>query len=219
MWISKVFTTITILLLLAVVIVFSPFLIQELSYYFKKANPKDYRLVENYQMEPEEIRQETLELAPPNLVTPVSYDFSLVVPKVDINSRVTKFVDLYDRDEFHLVLTKGVAHARGSGLPVDSEPVFIFAHPLEGYLDFIFVNNQFYMLRKLEVGDLIYVFYYKKQYIYEVEEKRIVDPEEVKEEIDNLQGKKLVIMTYYPPGTMMSRMLIIGQLQSDYRYN
>jgi hypothetical protein len=52
-----------------------------------------------------------------NLITAADENFSIVIPKVSINSKVVKDVDPYNSKEYQRKLTEGVAHAKGSALP------------------------------------------------------------------------------------------------------
>lgn len=145
-------------------------------------------------------------------LTPVSTDFSVVIPKIGANERVTPNVNPADGNEYLDVLKRTVAHARGSSLPGLNGTTYLFAHSADNFWDVGRYNAVFYLLKDLSLGDDISVFFQNKRYNYTVYDKKIVDPVEVGYMAANIgQGEKLILQTCWPPGTAWKRLLIFAK--------
>lgn len=165
----------------------------------------------------EEIRYQNLEnqrrneLPIPKTLTPVSKEFGLVIPKLELNVKVFADVDANSPQEYLPILTKGVAHAKGSVLPNEMGNVFIFGHSSDTPLNINRYNAVFYLISKLEKNDEIIVYYNYLKYNYRVTDKKIISPDKVAETIQNLQGETLTLQTCYPPGTTLYRLLVLAK--------
>ncbi len=165
----------------------------------------------------EEIRYRNLEdqrgkeLSVPKTITPVSEEFGLVIPKLELNVKVFANVNANDPQEYLPILTKGVAHARGSALPNEKGNVFIFGHSSDTPLNVNRYNAVFYLISKLEKNDEIIVYYKSLKYTYRVTEKKTIGPDKVAETLENLTGETLTLQTCYPPGTTLYRLLVFAK--------
>ena len=144
-------------------------------------------------------------------IIPMDEDFGLVIPKININSKVFHNVDANNPKEYLPLLTKGVAHAKGSLLPGQEGNVFIFAHSTDTTLNASRYNAVFYLLNKLEKDDEVFVYYQQEKYNYKVLEKKIISPENLNDYLKTLKGKTLTLQTCYPPGTTFNRLIVIAQ--------
>lgn len=147
--------------------------------------------------------------------TPVSPEFGLVIPKIFANVSVTENVNPANPDDYQPILRQagGVAHAVGSSVPGEPGTVYIFGHSTDSNFNTERFNAVFYLLKKLELGDLIVAYYQNQPFQYKVTEKKTVDPTDISD-ITNVQSQsRLVLQTCWPPGTTWKRLLIIAQLQ------
>lgn len=144
-------------------------------------------------------------------ITPVSKDFGLVIPKIEINTQVFTNIDANNPKEYLPILVKGVAHARDSALPNQEGNVFIFAHSSDTPLNITHYNAVFYLIGKLEKDDEILVYYQQQKYLYKVMEKKIISPEKLEGYLKTLKGKTLTLQTCYPPGTTLKRLLVVAR--------
>jgi len=144
-------------------------------------------------------------------IEPVSRDFGLIIPKIDINTKVFANVDANNLDEYLPLLTEGVAHSKGSSLPLESGNVFIFAHSSDTPFNILRYNAVFYLIDKLEENDEIFIFYNGDEYLYKVKNKKIVHPEFLKDYVGRLEGDNLILQTCSPPGTTINRLLVIAK--------
>lgn len=144
-------------------------------------------------------------------IVPVSEEFGLIIPKIDINAKVFPNVDANNPKEYLPLLTQGVAHAKGSVLPGQEGNVFIFAHSSDTPLNITRYNAVFYLIGKLQPGDEIIIYYQYWKYLYKVVDKKIVPPELVADVIERYTGETLTLQTCTPPGTTINRLLVIGK--------
>jgi sortase A len=76
-------------------------------------------------------------------------------------------------------------------------------------------NDVFALLDNLEFGDQIIVFYNQKKFVYTVREKKIVRPGDVKVLERNPEARELSLMTCWPIGTTLKRMLVFAELTEN----
>lgn len=156
----------------------------------------------------EEINQGTAAL-----ILPVSTDFGLVIPKIFANVAVTENVNPQEAAIYQTVLRQagGVAHAAGSAVPGEPGTVYIFGHSTDSNLNVERFNAVFFLLRKLEAGDEIIAYYQNREYHYQVEAKKVVDPTDISDITDVSGESRLILQTCWPPGTDWKRLLVIAK--------
>jgi LPXTG-site transpeptidase (sortase) family protein len=151
---------------------------------------------------------------PPLSIAPVNTDFSLVIPKIDLSAYVTIDVNAADYSDYSKALTKGAAHAKGTVYPGQDGNSYIFAHSSLNFWDIARYNSVFTLLRKMEVGDLIAVFYKGQRYDYYVTEKKVVSPSQIDLLTPMAQGKQLTLQTCDPPGLNLNRLVVIAKIRN-----
>lgn len=146
------------------------------------------------------------------VLVPRSTEFSVVIPKIGANEVITENVDPSNGDEYLEVLKHTVAHAKGSAFPGLTGTTYLFAHSADNFWDVGRYNAVFYLLKDLQIGDDVVVFYENKRYNYQVYDKKVVDPTEVQYLAANIgQGERLIMQTCWPPGTTWKRLLIFAK--------
>jgi sortase A len=145
-------------------------------------------------------------------IKPVDGNFGIVIPKIAANAKVIANVDPFDEKVYQKALTQGVAHAKGTQLPDQAGNTFIFAHSSTDWYTANRYNSVFYLLNKLEKDDDIFIFYQKQKYHFQVVEKKIVDPSEINYLKGDSQNKILTLMTCWPPGTNLKRLILLAKL-------
>lgn len=159
-----------------------------------------------------EVRYQTAKILPlKKEIIPVNTDFSIVIPKIGVNTNVIKNVDPNNASEYQKALTRGVAHAKGSSLPGFPGNVFIFAHSALNWYQANQYNAVFYLTDKLEVGDKIDIYYDKSQYTYSVTDKKIVKSTEINYLKNSSTASTLTLMTCWPPGTTLNRLVVVAK--------
>lgn len=159
-----------------------------------------------------EVSYQTSKIIIPKTETiPVDTDFSIIIPKINVNSKVVKNIDPNNSSEYQIALTKGVAHARGSALPGFSGNVFIFAHSANNWYQANQYNAVFYLINKLLPGDEINIYYEGSKYTYSVTDKKIVNAAEINYLTGSTSNQNLTLMTCWPPGTTLKRLIITAK--------
>ena len=149
-------------------------------------------------------------------ISPVSTEFGIVIPKIKANARIISNIDPFNEEEYQRALTKGVAQAQGSALPGQTGNTFIFAHSAGNWYFANQYNAVFYLLYKLTKGDVIEIYYKNTLYTYKVRELRTVEANEVGYLTSKTDGwKTLTLMTCWPPGTTLKRLLVIADISSQ----
>lgn len=147
------------------------------------------------------------------------YENRLIIPKIGKNVPLVDVVstNVFDFDHMENIfmqeLEKGVVRYPGSALPGEQGNSFIFGHSsnypwIKG--DY---NSVFALLDNLEFGDEIIVYYKQRKYVYVIKEKKIVKPGDVKALDRDPSKKELSLMTCWPIGTTLKRMLVFAELQ------
>ena len=109
-------------------------------------------------------------------------------------------------------LRKGVAHAAGTVFPGMDGNVYLFAHSTDYFWNVGRYNAVFYILKSLEVGDEFYFFFLGRRYIYTINEKKIVNPEDVSYIVNSIGGEpRLTLQTCWPPGTSIKRLILTAK--------
>lgn len=149
------------------------------------------------------------------LPPPADSDFGIIVPKIGANSRVIAGVDPFKKNEYQTALKSGVAHSKGTPTPGQMGNMFIFSHSTATLWESRQYNAVFYLLDKLEPGDEIYLFFNKVPYRYLVTGKKIVLPTEVRYLDLPTVGPILTLMTCWPAGTTLKRLLVSAEMVFD----
>ena len=148
-------------------------------------------------------------------ITPINTDFSIVIPKINANTKVIAGVDPFNARLYQQALTQGVAQASTSDTPDKSGNVFIFAHSAGNWYQANQYNAVFYLLNKLKPSDKILVYFKNKKYSYSVTEIKTVDSKQSDYLNRNFGANQLTLMTCWPPGTTLKRLLVIAKLQNE----
>jgi sortase A len=186
-----------IFVLIALVIplkTFAPVIKSEINYQINKKNPERVEGIEP---------------------TPVDQNFSLVIPKINANTKVIGNIDPFNSQIYQPALTQGVAHASTSDTPDRPGNVFIFAHSAGSWYQANQYNAVFYLLNKLNSGDEIFVYYHNQKYTYLVNEVKTVDSKKTDYLNRNFGQHQLTLMTCWPPGTTLKRLLVTATLKND----
>ncbi len=143
---------------------------------------------------------------------PVNSDFSIAIEKIGVSAPVVKNVSVTDENEYMKSLDNGVAHAVGTALPGEKGNVYIFAHSSLGFFRFSKYAAVFNLLRKLDKGDQVHLFYQNKDYIYEVLGKEVVSGWNTYSLTRTVLEPTLTLQTCDPPGTTFNRLVVTSRL-------
>ncbi|OGE32941.1 hypothetical protein A3C59_02015 [Candidatus Daviesbacteria bacterium RIFCSPHIGHO2_02_FULL_36_13] len=150
-----------------------------------------------------------------NQIVPVSTEFGIVIEKINANARVIPAVNPGNEKEYSLALQEGVAEALGSTPPGQPGNLYIFSHSTDAPWNIVRYNAIFYLLRELEKGDRIVIFYANKRFDYVVFEKLVASPTDVSYLKNRYDIPVLTLQTCDPPGTLLNRLIVRARLVSS----
>ncbi len=152
-------------------------------------------------------------------ITP--YDNRIIIPKIGKNIPLvdvkldTGFDFEHIENIFMQELEKWVVRYPGTAKPGEVGNAFIFGHSSNYPWVKGEYNSVFVLLDELSFGDEIIVYYNQKKFTYIIREKKVVKPGNVKV-LDRDEGKKeLSLMTCWPIGTTINRLIIFAELQEE----
>ena len=131
---------------------------------------------------------------------------TLIISKIGVNVPVKWDVP---PDEIMSSLEKGVVQIEGTGKPGEGKNIFITGHSSNYWWKEGDYNAIFALLPQLTAGDEIYAVRSGKINKYIVDETQEIDRKEVSKFIDS-DGEKLTLMTCFPIGTNLRRLLVIA---------
>lgn len=130
--------------------------------------------------------------------------FRLSVPKLKIEG-TTVYVESND-------LSKGLIQLPGSALPGERGNVFISGHSAASSL-FAGQNAIFAKLTDLKKGDQILAEAANTQFVYKVQEIKVVDPSDLSViSAPEGQGRYISLMSCVPPGLNFKRLVVLGKM-------
>ncbi len=145
------------------------------------------------------------------VLSPVDPNFSVIVEKIGANAPIVANVDASNKAAYLAALKKGVAHALGTSFPGQKGVTYLFAHSTDTLINVPRYNAVFYLLREMEIGDKIVIFFAGRRYDYVVSETKITDPKDVSYFTLKTDEQILVLQTCDPPGTSWRRLLVIAK--------
>jgi LPXTG-site transpeptidase (sortase) family protein len=149
------------------------------------------------------------------IIKPVDINFGIVIEKINANAKVVANVDPGNETEYIKALQTGVAHAKGSTFPGEPGNTYLFSHSTDAPWNVARFNAIFYLLKELQNGDRVVMFYNGRRYDYIVFDKQIVPPTDVTFLTNRYAEPVLTLQTCDPPGTVLNRLIIRAKLASS----
>lgn len=134
--------------------------------------------------------------------------FSVVIPKIGAAADVVPNVDAGDKTSYEKALKDGVAHAKGTYFPGQGRNIYLFSHSTNFDFNVSRYNAIFYMLRKLEPGDSVIMYFSDKRHEYVVQEKLVVPASDTHFLTETKDSEVLYLQTCDPPGTTWKRLIV-----------
>jgi len=148
-------------------------------------------------------------------ILPVSSQFGIVIPKIGANAPIIPNIDPGKHNEYLPALQKGVAHAIGTVFPGIEGNIYLFAHSTDSFWNVGRYNAVFYLIKELENGDEIDIFYNGIRHVYRVVNKMVIEASEVHYLTSGSGTEQLTLQTCWPPGTAWKRLIVIAKPESD----
>jgi LPXTG-site transpeptidase (sortase) family protein len=113
-------------------------------------------------------------------------------------------------------LEKGIVRYPGTALPGGVGNSFIFGHSSNNPWIKSEYNDVFALLDTLVYGDEIIVYYDQHKYVYTVVDKTVVKPgDHTTIDARDSTKKELSLMTCWPVGTTLNRLIVFTQLKEE----
>lgn len=207
--------------IIGLLVLFSPILYIEAKYRVdqmapQEVDPKEEKIKTEYPKVQSPSFQSLLNQKYLEILKPVDPEFSIIVPKIGINSRVIANVDASDKKEYGPALKKGAAHAKGTYFPGENGTTYIFAHSTNYEWFVAQYNAIFYLLKDIEKDDQVHLVYKGKVYPYIVTDKKIVGANDIEYMTPHKGQEELILQTCWPPGTSDKRLLIFAKPAGDF---
>jgi len=136
--------------------------------------------------------------------------YGIDIPDIFIDEKVIFNVDPSDPKQYKEALNAGIAHASGTSLPGEPGLGYYFAH--SSSMDLRIQRNAiFYLLRKLEKNDSVYIWHENEKHHYKVYETKITEADDVDFFKKIIDTEEIVLQTCWPPGTTHKRLLVFAK--------
>jgi len=144
------------------------------------------------------------------VLSPNDNEMELIIPKIAVRTKVLINIDPNKETEYNQILDNKAAHASGSSLPGQKGLIYLFGHSTNSIFNLDFFNPVFYSVKNLEKNDQIAILYQGRVYTYQINEKKIVEADDLTDLKAEPNEEKLILQTCWPPGTSWKRLLLIA---------
>lgn len=205
-------TRLVILGVFFIILSFGPLIKDEIWFYLKELKNQKYSLGDKGGQK-DTVFARFLTTRPID-IEPVNKDFAIVIERIGVNAPVVADVATNNENLYKEALKQGVAHAASSGYPSEKAGnVYLFAHASLNFWDLGKYSSVFNLLRKLNYGDRVHLFYKNKIYIYEVMNKEVVTGWNTYPITRATIESLLTLQTCDPPGTTLNRFVVTAKLK------
>lgn len=150
----------------------------------------------------------------PNASPTVGNGSRLIIPKINVDVPIVYGLTSLDNASTQKALEKGVAHypiPGANSLPGQTGNNVILGHSSNDVFAPGAYKFAFVLLERLQPGDLFYVHYKGKRYVYKVTEKEVIKPDEVSKLVRAGNTPLATLVTCTPIGTDDKRLLVYAE--------
>lgn len=147
----------------------------------------------------------------PSASVPVGDEARLVIPKINVDAPIVLGLDSLDNATTQVALKDGVVHypiSGASSLPGQAGNTVLLGHSSNYVFDDGDYKFVFVLLPRMEQGDLFYIHFEGKRYVYRVTEKEVITPQQVEKLATNSDKPTATLVTCVPIGTNDKRLLL-----------
>ncbi|HSW85040.1 MAG TPA: class E sortase [Candidatus Saccharimonadales bacterium] len=136
----------------------------------------------------------------------------VIIPKINVEIPVNYSETSTDESAIENDLQDGVVHYPTTTLPGQQGNTAFFGHSSNNIFNKGKYKFAFVLLHTLTEGDVFYLSYNGKLYVYKVISRNIVDPSDVAV-LNAVAGQSATatLITCDPPGTSLHRLVVVGQ--------
>ncbi|MEX0748537.1 MAG: sortase [Candidatus Saccharimonadales bacterium] len=142
-----------------------------------------------------------------NALAPAGEENKILIPRINVDIPVVYDVKTFDEAAVQKGLERGVVHYGTTALPGEIGNNVIVGHSSHNWWDSGKYKFAFILLDKMEAGDQIVLHYDGVRYVYEVESKVVVSPDDVSV-LRQTDEPTLTLITCTPPGTSWQRLVV-----------
>ncbi|MFC1722419.1 sortase [Patescibacteria group bacterium] len=196
------------------VLTFGPIIKDEIWFFLKELKSQDYRLGgSNSSGAVKDSVFARYLSSRPVIIEPVNKDFSIVIERIGVNAPIVADVSVTDETKYLKALRNGVAHASVSKYPSEKPGnIYMFAHASVDFWKLGKYATVFNLLRKVDIGDRIHIFYKNKTYVYETVNKEVHEGWNTYPITRPVIEPTLTLQTCDPPGTTLNRLVVTANL-------
>jgi sortase A len=146
--------------------------------------------------------------------TKVGPEPRIVIPKINVDAPIVYGVKSLRENDIQSALRNGVVHYPYPGadsLPGQVGNTVLLGHTSNDVFDPGGYKFVFVLMERLKEGDTIYLHYKGTRYTYLVSQKKVVDPEDIKEIVIDTNKPLVTLIGCVPVGTANQRLLITGE--------
>ncbi|MFW5719843.1 MAG: sortase [Candidatus Dojkabacteria bacterium] len=204
-----------VILLILITSVYGKLMVQEIRYSFARVFDEDVKNSKKYyEGLPKDVKaSQGIVLEPVvDIPEPKNRQFSIIIPKLDINENVVPEVDINNPDQVKEALKDGVGWAKGTVPPGNNGNSLIFSHSTVNSWEILRYNAVFTLMRHMEINDMFTIVYEDRQYDFLVFERKIVAANDTSYLTSAADGRVVTLQTCHPPGMDTNRLLVRGRL-------
>lgn len=146
-------------------------------------------------------------------IAPLDEEFGIVINKIAANGKVIDFFDANDSPFSPYILSTGLIHLSDSAYPGEVGNMVIISQAPGDWYNTTRSNPEFYLSYKLLPKDVIQVFYKGEEFDYLVTNIFKIREDQVKDFTRKSDQKLLTILSGWPPGTTLKRLIITAEMK------
>lgn len=141
----------------------------------------------------------------------VSPDPKILIPKINVEVPVVYGLGTNEEKAVQHALEEGVVHYAGTPEPGQTGNVVIVGHSSNNILNKGKYKFAFVLLKRMEVGDTMYLQKGGQRYTYQVFENRVIPPSDVSVLGTSSRPNTITLITCDPPGTSINRRVVVAE--------
>jgi len=144
----------------------------------------------------------------------ISTDPKLIIPKINLSAPVNYSINTVDEKVIQKGLENGVVHydlPGANSVPGQNGNGVILGHSSNDVFDPGNYKFAFLLLDRLQNGDLFYLNYQGKRYVYRVHDKKTIDPTNWKVLQQSNSKPTMILVAGTPVGAATNRLLVYGE--------
>jgi len=132
----------------------------------------------------------------------------IIIPKINVDVPVNYKVKTYDEEAIQQGLEDGVVHYANTGMPGEVGNNVLLGHNTNNFWNSGKYKTAFVLLDRLKEGDTFEVHHKKTRYVYEIYQKKVIEPDDFSVVTQKVTEPVITLITCHPPGTSWQRLII-----------